>query len=437
MKTIYKLTILMILMLIGIKSFSQTAGTMTLQVKSEKLLPTGTYPYTPRYIFAVWITDNSNTFVKSLLVMANTRKSHLNAWNAASAGNTVDATTGATYDSAGSPGTWLRAHTVTWNAKNVSNTVVTDGVYKVWMEQTSANSAGPNYSISFNKSNSSVHLTPANQTFFTNMDLTWTPSISVTDVTVNPNTLYLLKDSSSMLTAVISPANATNQSVTWSTLNTGIATVSVSGSVKGIAAGSTKIIITTADGSFKDTCDVTVTTTAVPVTGVKLNLDSVKIYTGQKSNIVPTIVPVNATNINISWTTSNAAVATVSNGQITAVAPGTAKIIVTTSDGNFKDTCIVVVTNNSIAAENSGEEQLSLFPNPASTTLSVTFNAISSNTKIDIYKPDGTKVDEKEFTLTEGKNTIQVQLETLADGIYFISLRNGGITLTKPFLIER
>jgi uncharacterized protein YjdB len=85
-------------------------------------------------------------------------------------------------------------------------------------------------------------------------------------------------------------------------------------------------------------------TTSVPVTGIILNPATLSIYAGNKNQLTAMIKPVNATNQNITWYTSNAAVATVSNaGLVTAVAAGTANIIVTTLDGNYKDTCKVTV----------------------------------------------------------------------------------------------
>jgi len=72
----------------------------------------------------------------------------------------------------------------------------------------------------------------------------------------------------------------------------------------------------------------------VPVTGVSLNYSSAALSVGETKRKVATVLPSNATNRNVSWSTSNPNVATVSNGTVTAVAAGTATITATTECGN-------------------------------------------------------------------------------------------------------
>jgi uncharacterized protein YjdB len=83
--------------------------------------------------------------------------------------------------------------------------------------------------------------------------------IPVTGVTVSPTTLSLTVGQTATLTATVSPANATNKSVTWSSSNTSVATVSSTGVVTAVAAGSATITVTTVDGAKTATCAVTVT----------------------------------------------------------------------------------------------------------------------------------------------------------------------------------
>ncbi len=82
----------------------------------------------------------------------------------------------------------------------------------------------------------------------------------------------------------------------------------------------------------------------VAVTGISMDKKEVTLtQAGQTTTLTKTIAPSNATNKNVTWTSSNPAVATVSAGQVTAVANGTAVITATTQDGNFSDTCVVTV----------------------------------------------------------------------------------------------
>ena len=80
------------------------------------------------------------------------------------------------------------------------------------------------------------------------------------------------------------------------------------------------------------------------VTGVSLDKTSLNLNPGKEGTLIATITPDNATNQNVTWESSDTKVATVDNGLVTAVAEGTATITVTTTDGNFEDTCTVTVT---------------------------------------------------------------------------------------------
>lgn len=93
--------------------------------------------------------------------------------------------------------------------------------------------------------------------------------------------------------------------------------------------------------------DVTVTATFTPiaVTGVSLNKTSTSISVGETETLTATVVPANALNTAVTWTSSNTDVATVANGVVTAEAAGSATITVTTTDGSFTATCAVTVVN--------------------------------------------------------------------------------------------
>lgn len=85
----------------------------------------------------------------------------------------------------------------------------------------------------------------------------------------------------------------------------------------------------------------------IPVTGVALNKTKVTLTVGDTETLTATITPPDATNQNVTWTTSNSSVAAVSDGVITAVSAGTATITVTTDDGNKTATCTVTVNPKS------------------------------------------------------------------------------------------
>ena len=81
----------------------------------------------------------------------------------------------------------------------------------------------------------------------------------------------------------------------------------------------------------------------VAVTGVSLNQTSLTLTEGYSETLTATVSPDNATNKTVTWSTSDANIATVSNGKVTAVAEGTATVTVTTTDGGKTATCNVTV----------------------------------------------------------------------------------------------
>jgi uncharacterized repeat protein (TIGR02543 family) len=98
--------------------------------------------------------------------------------------------------------------------------------------------------------------------------------ISVTDVSLNKDTLVLDAGGMETLTATVSPYNATNKGVLWSSSAPSVATVSPNGMVTGVSAGSATITITTIDGNKTATCFVTVSVTPTNLASYLATLSS-------------------------------------------------------------------------------------------------------------------------------------------------------------------
>ena len=161
-------------------------------------------------------------------------------------------------------------------------------------------------------------------------------------VSVAPTTATIIKGQTQQLTATVAPSSASNKSVSWSSSNNSVATVSSTGLVTAKAAGTADITVTTADGNYKAVCKVTV---RVLVTGVSLSETDISLIKGSTEQLLATVSPADASNKTISWTTTDKSVATVSNtGLVTAVGGGTATITATTADGSYTDVCKVTVT---------------------------------------------------------------------------------------------
>ena len=183
--------------------------------------------------------------------------------------------------------------------------------------------------------------------------------IPVAGVSLDKTSISMTEGDTQTITATVIPSNATDKSVTWSSSNTSVATVSSSGVVTAKAAGSATITVTTTDGGKKATCSVTVNAQTVAVTGVSLNKTTMSLVIGGTEQLTATVSPSNATNKNVSWSSSNTSVATVdSNGNVSAIKVGTAIIKVTTEDCGKTATCSVTV--NPIAVTGVTLNQTSL-----------------------------------------------------------------------------
>lgn len=93
-----------------------------------------------------------------------------------------------------------------------------------------------------------------------------------------------------------------------------------------------------------DKATATFKTSPVSVTGVTLNKTSTSIAVGANETLTATVAPSTATNKTVTWSTSDATIATVSNGKVAGVKAGTATITVKTADGNKTATCAVTIT---------------------------------------------------------------------------------------------
>ena len=165
-------------------------------------------------------------------------------------------------------------------------------------------------------------------------------SVSVTGVTLDKSTLTLIVgETSEPLEAIVIPNDATDKNVTWKSNNENVATVDA-GKVTAKSGGTAIITVTSVDGGKTATCSVTV---VIAVDNITLDPPSSFITIGDVLELTVTITPDNASNKTVTWETSNRAVATVTNGKVTAVSGGIVEITATTKDGDKRATSTVMV----------------------------------------------------------------------------------------------
>ncbi|TAH01603.1 MAG: T9SS C-terminal target domain-containing protein, partial [Sphingobacteriales bacterium] len=164
--------------------------------------------------------------------------------------------------------------------------------------------------------------------------------VAVTGVTLSETNTAVAVNQNFQLTATIAPTNATNQSTTWSSSNSSVATVSSTGVIKGVSAGNATITATTTDGSFVANCLVNVSTSNIPVTSIAVLPTTLSVKVGNSSTLAATVSPNNATITSVNWSSSNDAIVSVdANGKVTAVSAGNATITATTQSDNKTATC--------------------------------------------------------------------------------------------------
>lgn len=244
--------------------------------------------------------------------------------------------------------------------------------------------------------------------------------VPVTSITLNETSKTLNSGGSFTLTATVAPDNATNKAVTWSSNSTGIATVSESGVVTGVAPGTATITATAADGSgVTATCTVTV---KQPVTSITLNKTSATINNGASTTLTATVAPNNATDKTVTWSTSNAAYATVdNNGVVTGKARGTAVITATANDGSgVKATCNITVNQLVTSVTNSMPTKImkSTTGNKFNLGMFITVKPDNANNKNVTYystNPNIATVDSNGIVTSRARGSTRIVI-TAADG---------------------
>ena len=253
-------------------------------------------------------------------------------------------------------------------------------------------------------------------------------TIHVTSVSLDKTSLELTEGGTDTLTATITPNNATNKNVTWSTSNASIATVN-NGEVTAVSAG-TATITATADGKSA-TCTVTVTAATVPVTGVTMNKTSTSLYVGDTETLTATVAPDNATNKAVTWTSSDSAVATVDqNGVVTAVAHGTATITVTTEDGNYTATCTVTVSRYSTGGGPTTYAVTA--PDVENGTVRVSPSRASRGTTVTITVTPDEGYELESLTVLDSRDN-EIALTDKGDGKYTFTMPSGKVTVEASF----
>lgn len=176
--------------------------------------------------------------------------------------------------------------------------------------------------------------------------------VNVSGVQIAPEEVTLGIGETQKLSVTVEPSDATDPTYSLESSDPSVAAVQ-NDVVTAVAPGEAVITATTADGSLKATCKVTV---VKHVEDISVSPTQVKVIVGKTQEITVEFTPSDATNKEVEWVSSKPEVATVADGVVTGVTVGEALITATSVDGGFAAACKVVVEEefNGIVATTAG-----------------------------------------------------------------------------------
>ena len=259
----------------------------------------------------------------------------------------------------------------------------------------------------------------------------------VTSITIFPSSLNQNPGGPAVqLTDSISPTDAGDTAVSWTSSDPGIITVDATGKVTPVSVGSALITVTTNDGALTATSLVTV---YEPVTGISLpaNMD---LKVDSVVQLTPTVSPENATFKFVTWNSNNWTVATVSpEGLVTGLTEGNASITAKSSDGGKTATTVLHVSNNptGISEINSGKMTFRIIPNPVYGDARLEYN-IEKETAvtISIYSVNGELIKSEKQSLLAGQHRVDLNTGILDAGIYFVQFSTNELTVTDKMIVR-
>ena len=263
--------------------------------------------------------------------------------------------------------------------------------------------------------------------------VTVTP-LKATGISIDRTEATLERDATLQLAATVTPDDADDRTVTWSSADSGIARVDGAGLVTAVSVGTTTITVTTGDGTGL-TASCTVTVTPKIVQSITMDEEALNLERGETTRLTVVVTPQDADDISVTWYSNNSGVATVDDGgRVTAIEVGTAVITAMTNDGSgLSAKCTVTVTpkevddisiNKEILKMEIGDiEQLTVVISPADADdKTVTWR--SADAEVASVNSDGVVIARKagETTITATASnglTVECQVEvTDPNGIY-------------------
>lgn len=249
----------------------------------------------------------------------------------------------------------------------------------------------------------------------------------------NQNEITVLNGSLQMYATVL-PANADDNSVTWSVENnTGTATINQTGLLQAVSDGNVTVKATANDGSgVYGTLVVTISNQTVLVTNIQVtgagNQTNISTQ-GGTLQMYATIYPENADNSSVSWSVINTTGSANINqsGLLEAISDGMVTVKATANDGSgIYGTLEITITNQSVGFNSNENEQICIYPNPSYNIINISGNN-KSNSELKIYSVNGKIVMTKKII----DSNSAIDISNFENGIYFIYIESKGEIIYK------
>lgn len=185
-------------------------------------------------------------------------------------------------------------------------------------------------------------------------------TVAVEGINISQSALGLYTGEEYYLTAAVYPENASNPYYTWSVSDPAVISVN-DGLVTALNPGTANVTVTSEDGGYTASCQITVHPSPVYVEAMYISEDALGLNVGEQFTLTAAVYPENASNKNFSWSVDDPAVLSVANGLVTAIGPGSANVIVTSEEDSSKTAvCQITVYPSPIAVEGINISQSAL-----------------------------------------------------------------------------
>lgn len=224
----------------------------------------------------------------------------------------------------------------------------------------------------------------------------------------------------------------TKSKVKWASNNKSVAKVSSNGKVTGKKAG--KAVITAKVGKKRYKCSITVKkkknskSETVDVKSISLNQTEMQLNEEESATLVATVIPYNATNKVVSWSSSDTSVATVNNGVVTGIKMGVA--IITAEIGDIKQLCVVTVKRPIIKVTDLVMDKECIVRIGSKKTIDVSYLPLNANEE---FVPSFTSLDTSIVTVSKtgeltpikaGETNVEVKFGELYKTIHITVLES-------------